>query len=96
MRLKGGAKVINRGNTKSRLLKVLDILDKKDKSIINDDVLIVIKEVGDNDYYYIDKQGNKTPITQAVAEHSLLDSKGKLIEPLIIKVSVVPLGYLFL
>ena len=74
---------------KTRLLNVLNVIDKQDKSITNDEVLIVIKDVGDNDYYFIDKEGNKIPTTQAIAEHSMYDSKGKMIKPHIVSVSVV-------
>ena len=81
--------MINRGTTKNRLFKLIDKLDSRDKDITNDDVLIVIKEVGDNDYYFIDKEGNKIPTTQAIADHSILNSKGKAIPPYIVKIEVV-------
>lgn len=81
--------MINRGTTKNRLLKVLDILDKKDKSTLNSEVLIFIKDVDDVDYYFIDKEGNKIPTTQAIAEHSIKDSKGRLIKPHIVNIEVV-------
>ena len=80
--------MIIRGNTKSRFFKVLDKLDAKDNDI-NKEVLIVIKGTEDNDYYFIDDKGNKIPTTQAIADRSIFDSRGRLRQPHLLKVEVV-------
>lgn len=67
-------------------LNNLDLLLNKDE---NRDVMIVIKDVGDNDYYYIDKEGNKIPTSQVIVENSIINSRGKTIPPYLVKVEIV-------
>ena len=73
-------------------LNNLDLLINKDNK--DKDVLIVIKDVGDNDYFLIDKEGNKIPTSQAIVEHSIINNKGKTIPPYLVKVEIVDNSYL--
>lgn len=68
-------------------LNNLDLIINKDTNDKN--VLIVIKDVGDNDYFLIDKEGNKIPTSQAIVENSIINSKGKTIPPYLVKVEIV-------
>lgn len=81
--------MINRASAISRLNKIIDKLDSQDADINNQEILIFIKDVGDTDYYFIDDKGNKIPTSDAIVEHSIRDSKGKLIQPHIVNIEVV-------
>ena len=86
--------MLDKGSIKSRLFRVMDKVDTKDKDTINDNILIFIKDTEDTEYYFIDKNGNKIPTTKAIAEKSITDSKGRLIKPNSIKIDVVDNSYL--
>lgn len=80
--------MLNKGTTKGRLLKISDILDARDKKT-NNEVLVFIKDIKDNEFYFIDDEGNKIPRDKAIIEHSIRDSKGKLIKPTSINIEIV-------
>ena len=86
--------MIQRKDAINRLNKIIDTLDKKDADTQNNELLVLIKDVGDTDYYFIDDKGNKIPISDAIAEHSIKDSKGNAIKPHIINIEVVDNSYL--
>lgn len=86
--------MLDKGNIKSRLYRVMDKVDTKDKDTINNNILIFIKDTNDTEYYFIDDKGNKTPTTQAIINKSIKDSKGKIIKPKSIKIDVVDNSYL--
>lgn len=86
--------MLDKGNIKSRLYKVISKVDTQDKDTINNNILIFIKDTEDTEYYFIDKKGNKIPTTQAIADKSIRDSRGRLIKPNSIKIDVVDNSYL--
>lgn len=86
--------MIQRKDAINRLNKIIDTLDKKDADTQNNELLVLIKDVGDTDYYFIDDKGNKIPTSDEIAEHSIKDSKGNVIKPHIINIEVVDNSYL--
>ena len=86
--------MLDKGNIKSRLYRVIDKVDTKDKDTINNNILIFIKDIEDIEYFFIDDKGNKIPTTQAIINKSIKDSKGKIIKPKSIKIDVVDNSYL--
>lgn len=86
--------MLDKGSIKSRLYKIINKVDTKDKDTINNNILIFIKDTEDTEYYFIDDKGNKIPTTQAIINKSIKDSKGKIIKPKSIKIDVVDNSYL--
>lgn len=80
--------MLSKGNIKSRLFKVIDKIDQGDKKT-NSKIIFLIKSIGDTDYYLLDQIKNNIPSEQAIKEHSIKNSKGELIPPIITRLDVV-------
>lgn len=76
-------------STISRLNKIINKLDNQDANIKNNEILFFTKDVGDTDYYFIDKNNNKIPRDIVIKEHSIKNSRGNLITPHIVNIQVV-------
>ena len=85
--------VLNMLNIRAKLNKLLTRVDTLTADAVNKDILIVIKDTDDVDFYYIDDEGKKIPISEVIAYKSFY-SRGKLITPNIVKIEVVDNSYL--
>ena len=74
----------------NKLSKIIDILDSKDNKLFNNDVVFLVKDIGDVDY--TDNEGNS--LSDAIKKKSIINSKGKRIPPSIVLIDVIDNSYL--
>lgn len=74
----------------NKLSKIIDILDSKDNKLFNNNVVFLVKDIGDTDY--IDNEGNS--VSDAIKKNSIINSKGKKIPPSIVLIDVIDNSYL--
>ena len=74
----------------SKINKIIELLDRKDKELVNDKIIFLVKDVGASDY--IDYEGNS--VSDAIKKYSIVNSKGKRLPPNIVLIDIIDNSYL--